>query len=150
MTPGLCRTLQGLFSQSPVAAIDWRQRASTIRAGLPDLFRFPAREKHKVLSYIHTHEQSPQSPLVAVAATESIGYEDGLRFESPPKSGQSPRPAWAAAVVYLLDEFRHLYASGELNEDALRLLHRLKEAFPGARMRAVQGHGFNCGSEGRR
>ena len=42
-------------------------------------------------------------------------------------------------VVYLITEFRHLFGSGELNLDALRLLHRLKRAFPEARMTGARG-----------
>ena len=36
--------------------------------------------------------------------------------------------------VYLLEEFKHLYATGELHLDALILLHWLKFCFPATRV----------------
>jgi hypothetical protein len=43
-------------------------------------------------------------------------------------------------VVYLMEEFRHLYAGGELNEAALRVLHRLKKAEASARLTGTHGY----------
>jgi hypothetical protein len=58
--------------------------------------------------------------------------------------------AWAGTmrVVYVLDEFRYLYASGELNVDALMALHRLKQGFRGARARGMQPPPSANGKEG--
>jgi hypothetical protein len=92
-----------------------------------------------------SYEEFAKADLVLRIRSSLLGEEIALA-----SSEEAAARAWAGAIVYLLDEFRHLYASGELNEDALRLLHRLKKAFPGVRMRASEGHGFNSGSEGRR
>ena len=66
----------------------------------------------------------------------------------PPRRRSSirPRRPLPGVVVYLMEEFRHLYASGELNEAALRVLHRLKKQERDARM--VGTHGYRFSREG--
>jgi hypothetical protein len=89
-----------------------------------------------------SYEEFVKADLVLHIRSSLLGEDIAIASNE-----HAARRAWAGVVVYLFEEFRHLYADGKLNEAALRVLHRLKKAESSARMTGT--HGFRLsGGEG--
>jgi hypothetical protein len=89
-----------------------------------------------------SYEQFAKADLVLRIRSSLLGEDIALVSDE-----EAAKRAWAGAVVYLLEEFQYLFAGGELNHDALRLLHRLKKLDPGARMTGTHGYPGSFGME---
>ena len=85
-----------------------------------------------------SYEEFVKANLVLHVRSSLLGEDIAIASNE-----SAAKRAWAGVVVYLFEEFRHLYADGKLNEAALRVLHRLKKAEASARMTGTHGYRFS-------
>jgi hypothetical protein len=91
-----------------------------------------------------SYEQFAAADLVVRIRSSLLGEDIALASDE-----NAAKRAWPGAIVYVLEEFRHLYAGGELNLDALHLVHRLKKTLdPGARITGTYGYPGSYGMDG--
>lgn len=76
-----------------------------------------------------SYEEFVKADLIVHIRSRLLGADIAIASNE-----EAARRAWDGAVVYLMEEFRHLYAGGEFDQAAARLLHRLKRQLPGTRM----------------
>ncbi|MBZ0172443.1 MAG: hypothetical protein K8E66_08695 [Phycisphaerales bacterium] len=88
-----------------------------------------------------SYEEFVKADLVVHIRSSLLGEDIAIASNE-----EAATRAWDGVVVYLMEEFRHLYAGGELNEAALRVLHRLKRQLPNSRMTGT--HGMRPGAGG--